>query len=315
MKNMIRCIPVSVAAAFFAAWVYPLASLAQDAPTAGEGQAQSESSEGGAPAIPGVEWKTEGAGDLGNKAEIAIPEGFVFTDASGTRTLMQLMQNPVSGSELGFLAPPDLSWFLVFEYDESGYVKDDEKDALDADAILSSIKEGQEHGNQARREKGWPELIIKGWFQEPRYNAQTNNLEWATVHTSEGQEGINYNTRLLGREGVMEVVLVGDPARMEEILPVYQEILRGYGYKEGHRYAEFRKGDKVAAYGLAALAAGGATVMAAKAGLLAKFWKVIVFGGLAVAAFFKKAWNGIRNLGTGGGGRASRDSSSGDDRA
>lgn len=309
MKNPV--IPIAVFGLLLA-FAFPTALRAQDTPKAEEEQAPEAIAEGGVIEVPGVDWKTQGVGDLGGQAEIAIPEGFVFTDDSGTRTLMELMQNPVTGSERGFLAPADLSWFLVFEFDKSGYVKDDEKNELDADAILSAIREGQEVGNKARREQGWPELEIKGWFQEPHYNEQTHNLEWATVHTSEGKEGINFNTRLLGREGVMEVVLVGDPAQMDQILPHYQDILKGFQYKQGHRYSEFRKGDKVAAYGLAALAAGGATVMAAKAGLLAKFWKAIVFGFVAIAAFFKKIWNRIRNLGVGGSAnRASHDSRSG----
>lgn len=281
------------------------AAFAQD--PAASAPPDTAAAQSGPPEIPGVEWQTEGMGQLGDQAEIRIPEGFVFTGQSGTQTLMKLMQNPVSGTELGFLAPPHLDWFLVFEFDESGYVKDDEKDELDADAILSSIKEGQEHGNEARRQSGWPELHILGWFTEPRYNERTQNLEWATRNQSEGQEGINFNTRLLGRKGVMEVVLVGSPEKMPEILPVYEELLQGYSYKEGHRYAEWRKGDKVAAYGLAALAAGGATVMASKAGLLAKFWKVLVVAGLACAGLVKKFWHRVRTLGTGGSARRSDD--------
>ena len=40
---------------------------------------------------------------------------------------------------------------MVFEYDDSGYVKDDDKDELDADAMLASIREGTEQANVERK--------------------------------------------------------------------------------------------------------------------------------------------------------------------
>lgn len=271
-----------------AAEVPPPAGAAEEAPAEGPT---------GPPQIEGVEWQTEGKGELGTHAVIDIPEGFVFTGSQGTQKLMEAMQNPVSGRELGFLAPPDIGWFLVFEFDPSGYVKDDEKADLDADAILKSIQEAQKRGNEARRAKGWSELQVLGWFSPPKYNEATHNLEWATRNMSEGHEGINYNTRLLGRQGVMEVTLVAGPEQMQEVLPVYQQLLGGYAYKEGNRYAEYKQGDKIATYGLAALAAGGATVLAAKTGLLAKFWKVLVLGGAALLAGIKKLWDRVRRVG------------------
>jgi uncharacterized membrane-anchored protein len=40
---------------------------------------------------------------------------------------MEAMHNPVSGTELGFIAPAGSNWFAVFEFSESGYIKDDER--------------------------------------------------------------------------------------------------------------------------------------------------------------------------------------------
>jgi uncharacterized membrane-anchored protein len=70
--------------------------------------------------------------------------------------------------------------------------------------------------------------------------------------------------------------------------------MAGYKYQTGETYAEYRPGDKVAKYGLAALVAGGAAVGAAKLGLFAwlavifkKGFKVIIIGLIAVVAMFK----------------------------
>jgi len=67
-------------------------------------------------------------------------------------------------------------------------------------------------------------------------------------------------------------------------------MITGFTYVPGHKYAEWRPGDKVAAYGLTALVAGGAGVALAKSGLLVKFWKLIVAGIAAAAAAVKRMW-------------------------
>jgi uncharacterized membrane-anchored protein len=198
------------------------------------------------------------------------------------------MQNPTSGAELGFLASRTSDWFLVFEFDEVGYIKDDEKNSLDAEAMLESITEGNEAGNKVRAERGWAELKIIGWQQVPRYNPSTNNLEWAIRGESEGKPVVNWNTRLLGRKGVMKVTLVTAPEMLAETLPYFNELVAGFNYTEGNRYAEYRQGDKVAKYGLTALVVGGATAVAAKTGLLKYIWKFLVVGVLAAGAFLKK---------------------------
>lgn len=232
-------------------------------------------------------------------ASIKVPPGYIFAKGDDVGKLMQLMHNPVSGNEVGFISPEDMSWFMVFEFDRIGYVKDDDRDKLDADAILASIREGTAAGNEERKKRGWATLTILGWEQQPRYDAATNNLTWATRCESNGKQVINYNTRILGREGVMEVSLVCDPPQLAGVLPVSNKLLGDYSFNPGKRYAEFTKGDKVAAYGLAALITGGAVAVAAKSGLLAKLLKLLVkfavFIAAGVAALFKKIFGKSKN--------------------
>src|SRR6058998_4050463 len=78
-----------------------------------------------------INW-TKGPANLKTLAEVQVPEGFMFTGAQGTQKLLEAMGNPISGSELGFLAPTSLVWFVVFEFSDVGYVKDDDKNKLDA---------------------------------------------------------------------------------------------------------------------------------------------------------------------------------------
>src|ERR1044072_8174917 len=165
----------------------------------------------------GVSWqKGPSVGDLGGTAQVKVPEGYLFVGARDTRVIMEANHNPLTGKEMGFVAPAGDSWFAVFEFADVVYVKDDEKDSLDASALLDSIKAGTEAGNKEREKRGWPTMTILGWAKPTRYNENTHNLEWAIRATSEGSPVVNHNTRVLGRAGVMEVTLVTNPATPNE---------------------------------------------------------------------------------------------------
>ncbi|HZN07738.1 MAG TPA: DUF2167 domain-containing protein [Pyrinomonadaceae bacterium] len=240
----------------------------------------------------GVTWlKGPGVGDLGTTGQVKVPAGFVFADATDTRTLMEATHNPTTGREVGFVAPGGEDWFAVFEYDAVGYVKDDEKDSLDADALLDSIKAGTEESNKERVRRGWPPLTILGWETPPRYNETTHNLEWAVRAQSDGQPVINYNTRILGRGGVMEVTLVTDQALLAETLPKFKTMMAGFAFNSGQKYSEFRPGDKTAAYGLTGLIVGGTTAALVKTGAFKWLWKVIVAAVVGLGALAKKLFS------------------------
>ena len=240
--------------------------------------------------------------NLQDIAEIKVPEGYMFLEAGEARTVLESWGNRTTGMEQGLLMPTNTSWVVVFEYNPSGYVKDDEKDHLDADKILKSYRDGTEKQNEHRKEMGIPPLHVVGWEQPPKYNSETHNLEWAMRAESAGAFSVNYNTRLLGRKGVMELLLLVDADKLTQTIPEFQALLQNYSYKEGQRYAEYKKGDKIAQYGLAALITGGAAVVAVKTGLFAwlilflkKAWKLVAVGVAAIGAFIKKLVTGDRS--------------------
>ena len=240
----------------------------------------------------GVAWqKGPSIGDLGTNAQVKVPEGYLFVGAKDTRTIMEANHNPITGREMGFVAPAGEDWFAVFEFDDVGYVKDDEKDSLDATALLDSIKAGTEAGDKERLKRGWPTMTILGWETQPRYNDITHNLEWAIRAQSAGAPVVNHNTRVLGRGGVMEVTLVTDPALLAETMPKFKAMLEGFEFKQGQRYAEFRAGDKTAAYGLTGLIVGGGTAALVKTGAFKWLWKLIAAGAAGVAALARKLFS------------------------
>ena len=231
-------------------------------------------------------------GKLGDVASIAVPEGYQFVDSGGAAKFLELTQNPSHGNELGVVLSNEGSWFVIFRFSDDGYVKDDDR-KLDSDAILSSIRSGTEESNRIRKQKGWGTIEVVGWQQKPFYDSQTNNLTWSIRGKSGDEASINHSTRLLGRRGVMSVNLVLGPEDVKTAVPAFNTLLTGVSFNPGHRYAEFRQGDKIAEYGLAGLIVGGTGVALVKSGLLQKFWKLLVLGLIAVAGAVKKLVAGL----------------------
>lgn len=239
-------------------------------------------------AAPKLDWKPgpllASIGD--DLAEIELPQGFVFLDQAGTAQLMQLTGNLVDGSELATVAPAEgAEWFVVFEWGEIGWVDDAERDELDADAMLASLREGNEVANEERRERGWSTLELVGWKEPPHYDVRTNNLTWAIEARGEHGLVLNRLVKLLGRRGVMSATLVGSPEEVVAATPQVERLLEGYRFQSGHSYAEYVPGsDTVAKVGLTALVVGGGAAALAKSGLLAKLWKPLAIGAVALLA-------------------------------
>lgn len=237
--------------------------------------------------------------DVGsNLAQIDLGSDYLFANGDDTRAIMNYIGNPPSEYEVGMVASKDenANWFIVFEHYPVGYIRDDDKDNLDAAAILDSYRKGTEEGNDERVKQGFSPLAIVGWYEEPYYDEQTHNLTWAMLAENSDGQVVNYNIRLLGRGGYMSAVLVADPSTLSALKPQLAGIIGNLSYKSGNRYVEFIQGDKVAKYGLTALVAGGAGAAAVKFGLfkaLAKFGKVIV---VAILAFFVALWKIVRNF-------------------
>ena len=213
---------------------------------------------------------------LGDQALLKLPTGYRFLGAQETQQLLKQMGNFPSGSELGLITATGEGeqWFMVVRYIDAGYVKDDEAANWDADALMTSIKEGTEEDNKTRQAQGFPPLIIRGWEEKPHYDKTANKVVWAiSAQERESAVGVNYNTLALGRQGYLSMNMVGALEQLPMLKPHVGLLLSNVEFIEGKRYADFDSTtDKVAAVGLSALIAGAAI----KSGLLAKLWGFII---------------------------------------
>jgi len=219
-----------------------------------------------------LDWKSGPAvQSIDSRSTIFVPSGYTFLSVKETDKYSELVGNAPTGIE-NLFAPESGEWDSYFSFNPSGYVKDN--DEIDANELLSAIKAGDKSGNKYRRERGLPTFTTLGWEFEPRYDRSNNLLEWAFILQDDETKAktINYNTRILGREGVMNVVLAVAQEKLHSAVTDFKDKLKGFKYNSGEKYSEYREGDKVAEYGLAALIAGGAAALASKKG----FWATIV---------------------------------------
>jgi len=252
----------------------------------------------------------QGVIDLrGGLARLTVPKEFNYLGPDDAETvLVKLWGNPPSKTKpLGLLMPAGITplnsncWVVTIEYSEEGYVKDSDADKINYDDLLKKMQKGIAEQNTEREKRGYRAITLVGWAAPPHYDAATHKLYWAKDLKFEGEQGdtLNYNIRMLGRKGVLELNAVADVSQFALIDEQTPQILGMVDFKEGSRYADFDpKVDKVATYGIAALVAGGALAAAAKLGLLKFLWvgilaakKFIIIGVIAMVAFFKKMFN------------------------
>ncbi|GAA4859752.1 DUF2167 domain-containing protein [Paenibacillus vulneris] len=240
--------------------------------------------------------------DLKQVATIDLDPSFVFLDAANTMKMSKDNHDSPSGKELGSIYPKDenQNWAVIFEYEESGHIKDDEKKKIDAKAILKSYQKGTEEANKEKQPG--QRLYVTGWDVEPFYDEKTHNLTWSMLAEDDNKEQLlNYNVRILTRQGYVSAILISDPEHREADKKVLTEkILTKLEMKQGQRYEDFDASkDKVSEYGLSALILGGAGLaVAKKVGLLAtigllgkKFFIVIIAAFGVIIGLIKKLFS------------------------
>ncbi|HTT07857.1 MAG TPA: DUF2167 domain-containing protein [Gammaproteobacteria bacterium] len=205
---------------------------------------------------------------LADQAVLDLPAGFVFLDADQTKRALRSAGHKEVDGVLGLISEnPDADWSVFLEYNDSGYVKDDDARNWDADAMLKAMQQGTEEVNERRKEKNLPPLLVTGWAEKPHYDSASNKVLWAVTGRSADHEFVNFNTLSLGRHGYISMNLVTGLQELPQRKPYVETLLKQLRFVEGKRYADFNSAtDKVAAVGLAALVAG----VAAKTGLLGK---------------------------------------------
>lgn len=235
-------------------------------------------------------YKVGQTGDIAGKATFLVTGRHTFLNPSDTDKFLQINGNPPTGGKSNTLAATQSDWFAILTFSPEGYVKDDEK--IDNDALLATLKENNKRQAEERRKNGYPVLTMLGWAIPPRYDTQNKRLEWGTLLRDESSQAIyaNVNTKILGRSGFTDVILVSEsPETVEKDLADFKVAMANFSYVSGEKYSDWKQGDKVAAYGLGALVLGGAAAVATSKGGLKAL-------GIAILAGLAALWGVIRRF-------------------
>jgi len=232
---------------------------------------------------------------------IKLPKGFKYLNGQqAEKILVDVWGNPKSEiASLGMILPEDKgvtslnSYVFNIEYEEMGYVKDDDANDINYDDLLKQMKEDTNSENEERKKAGYESIAIVGWASSPFYDDKRKILHWAK-ELKFGQNSVNtlnYNIRILGRKGVLVLNAISTMNELPLVKKDVNKVLDIVTFNDGFRYDQFDESiDEVAAWSLGGLVAGKVLAKVGFFALLLKFWKIAA---IAIIAFFGKFKNMI----------------------
>jgi uncharacterized membrane-anchored protein len=218
------------------------------------------------------------------------------------RVLEELWGNPPDAETLGMIVPKkagllgDGSWAVVLSYSGDGYVSDKEANDINYDDMLKTMQQETLDSNIERKKAGYGSIVLNNWATRPHYDATSSKLYWAKDLTfDDGKDHtLNYDVRALGRYGYLSMNAVATMADLKAVETGMADVIKMAEFESGARYADFNaSSDKTAAYGLAALVAGG---LAAKTGMLAKLLAIIIAGKKVLFLVVAGAFAGLKKF-------------------
>jgi len=232
------------------------------------------------------------------RATLSVPDGYKYLNEEQSHIVLEeLWGNPPSDVD-GMLFPDSIgplsdpfTYAVEIVFEDSGYIKDDDAAEIDYDDLLADMQAEVEDQNPLRQEQGYPTMDLIGWASPPFYDGEEKKLHWAKELKFETSDinTLNYNIRILGRRGVLNLNVIGDMDVLPQVQTDIDDILHSVQFNPGHTYSEFDPNlDKVAAYGIGGLIAGKVLAKAGFFALLAKFWKIIAIGAVAAFAAIRK---------------------------
>lgn len=232
-------------------------------------------------------------------ATLQVPSDFYYVSPANAETiLVDVWGNPPGQNTLGMLFPANVTafdqnaWAVTINYEEDGYVSDEDADDIDYSELLLQMQEDTSISSNERVKQGYPPIELVGWASVPYYDNQTNKLYWAKEikFGDNPTNTLNYNIRMLGRKGVLVLNFIAQIDQKPIIDAKLDSVLALANFDQGSQYSDFDPEiDDIAAYGLGALVAGK---VIAKTGLIAAaiifLKKFGVFILIAIGAFLKR---------------------------
>lgn len=242
-----------------------------------------------ADAFLNLDWKEPGTYKLPDShSTLILPSGHIAVIGKDADRAQVLDGNPSRATSEALTLQDDFKNPVLFDNIKEGYIKLDDWENLDSKALLGIIIENTENANEERVRQGFSKLHVGGWIQEPTLDKKTNTVYWALEAKDDEESLVNSVALKLGREGYERYVWVTDKETYTPRGGELDIMLRAHSFDPGFRYEDYTSGDKVAAYGIAALVAATVGGKLIKGGILALLLKkigAVIIAAIAAAAY------------------------------
>jgi uncharacterized membrane-anchored protein len=232
-------------------------------------------------------------------ATLQIPKGFKFLNSSEAKYIIEDIWGNLKGqTPLGMIVPENsmasiANYAFIVEFQDIGYVKDDDAHKINYTDLLKEMKEDNEKANEERKKQGLTSMSLIGWATPPHYDSQKKILYWAKEYGVEGNESntLNYDIRLLGRKGVLVLQAVSSMDQLDSVNKNIDAVLGMVFFNDGHKYSDFDAStDNVAAWTIGGLVAGKVLAKVGFFALILKYIKIII---IAIGAAASAIWRFI----------------------
>jgi len=248
--------------------------------------------------IQSLNWRHGGILHLeGSKTTLTVADKYAVVTDRDARRFYEAVEGTKAPDGLEVIVvDPAASTEVMFATIPEGYVRFDDWGDVDADRMLNRVRDNTDEANKERVAHHMPPLEVIGWRERPTLDRTTETVRWAIEARSGDDKIINATVLTFGRYGYEKLTWVGGAE--QDYGGFLTEMRSASSFDPGARYVDFKDGDKVAAYTIAALVA---TVIGAKAAvkagllvalavLLKKLWLIAIAAVMGAATYLRKSF-------------------------
>lgn len=232
-------------------------------------------------------------------SRIRLPEGYTLLLGADAARYDELWNGYESPNTEAIVFSDTDNTLVYFIYEDAGHVTEDDWSDVDADDFLQQLKDGDAEANLQRRNAGLDEYYTDNWREKPHFDTATKTAYWAIELFNPKSRWMNATAIRLARTGYHRIIWVGDTEQFQSASGSLDTLIAMHDYDAGNRYGDYVDGDKLAGYGIGALAAtvlgvklGKGVFAAILAGILLFGKKIAVVVAVLVAGI--AAWLGRR---------------------
>lgn len=185
---------------------------------------------------------------LNQLAVLKVPQGYRLLEGDQARVLVeQLWGNPENPNTLGVLIPQRVSptdkevGGIIISFEPTGYLNDDDAQRINYNRLLYSMKEELQEDNLLKGGRSVGAIKTVDWAFPPYFNKSNHSLHLAKVFKFESKLSpfLNYEVRLLGRNGALCLTAIGKASDLQKIKAQLESVLEYTQFTFGNRYEDF----------------------------------------------------------------------------